>query len=218
MVHRDVKPHNIMINSSGVAKLCDLGIAKLRTQATTIIHGRARLVGTPAYISPEQAQGEKDVDIRTDIYSLGATFYYLVTGSVPFPGTTVEEVFRKHLTENLIHPIQHNPRLSSRLNAVILKMMAKDKRMRYQSPTELIALLEGMKQPATVQPISPFTRPVTTAPPRVDKRFSQVPVAELASDKSISGNPFEPLVPKKALSRISPKHIRRLKKGKFKRL
>lgn len=146
MVHRDVKPHNIMVNSSGIAKLCDLGIAKLRTHASTVIKGKARLIGTPAYIAPEQARGEK-VDVRADIYSLGATFYYLITGSVPFPGETIAEVIQKHLTERPIPPIQRSSHLSKRINDFILKMMEKDKEKRYQSPTELIAVLENVQQP-----------------------------------------------------------------------
>ncbi|MFC1672310.1 serine/threonine-protein kinase, partial [Planctomycetota bacterium] len=137
IVHRDVKPSNILIAKDGTAKLMDLGLAKsTREDIAVTVTGVA--LGTPHYISPEQARGERDLDTRADIYSLGATLYHMVTGVVPFDGDTAAVVMTKHLTEQLPSPRSKNPDLSPGMCRLIEKMMAKDAADRYASPTELI--------------------------------------------------------------------------------
>jgi len=137
LVHRDVKPGNIIITASGVAKLADLGLAKaFRTDSSVTQEGRT--IGTPDYASPEQARGELDVDIRTDIYSLGATLFHMVSGRVPFTGSTPAAIFAKHITEELppLHVMrQEFPEPIARL---IRKMMAKERDRRHANPAELI--------------------------------------------------------------------------------
>ncbi len=137
MIHRDVKPDNIMVTSAGVAKLCDLGLAKsLAGDSSVTQTGLA--VGTPHYISPEQARGEDGVDVRADIYSLGATLYHMVAGRTPYAGSSAAVVMTKHLNDEVPNPRDERPDLSMGLVRLIEKMMAKDREDRYQVPEELI--------------------------------------------------------------------------------
>ena len=105
-------------------------------------------IGTPYYISPEQVRGQVDVDIRGDIYSLGATLYHMVTGKVPYPGETPQEVMRKHVDKNsqLVPPDHVNTRLSSGLGVVVETMMAKNRDNRYRNPDDLILDLKCLLQ------------------------------------------------------------------------
>jgi serine/threonine-protein kinase len=141
LIHRDIKPGNIMITKENTVKLCDLGLARLGPKATDTV-GRQALTGTPAYLSPEQARGLPDIDIRSDIYSLGSTFYYILTGAPPFIGTSAVEVITKHLTQHPTPPKDKKPSISSLTNTIILKMLAKNRLERYQTPTDLLAQLE----------------------------------------------------------------------------
>jgi serine/threonine-protein kinase len=130
LLHRDVKPANIMIDSSGQAQLMDLGLAKGMAEDTGLsISGM--VLGTPHYMSPEQARGGETLDARADIYSLGATLYHLVTGHTPYPGTAALEVLGKVLNEPLTSPQEHEPSLSNACAHLIETMMAKDRDKRY---------------------------------------------------------------------------------------
>ncbi len=146
LVHRDVKPGNIMISDTGRVKLCDLGLAKeVNEGGATTSEGRA--MGTPDYISPEQARGQSDIDIRSDLYSLGATLYHLVCGRPPYHGTTPAVIMTKHLTEPLPPATTLAPNLPPGCAFIIHKAMEKDRDKRYQTPAELIedldTVLEG---------------------------------------------------------------------------
>jgi serine/threonine-protein kinase len=149
LLHRDLKPDNIMIARDGVAKLCDLGLAKNLTfslEPSGTSPGAA--VGTPHYIAPEQARGETTIDLRSDIYGLGATFYHMVVGDVPFPADSAQVVLAKHLTEMPPAPRSRNPLVSAAVDAVILRMMAKERERRPQSAEELMQALEGIPRDA----------------------------------------------------------------------
>lgn len=136
IIHRDVKPDNIMLSRDGVAKVLDLGLAKVVSEENRFDWmGR---VGTPLYMAPEIAAGRKDIDIRADLYSLGATFYHMVTGRVPFPGTSRDEVLRMHMEEDPEPPGEVNPLISAKVNFVIMKLLEKDRETRYQKPAELL--------------------------------------------------------------------------------
>ncbi len=143
LVHRDVKPENVMVTREGVAKLCDLGLAKdIRSDSSLTQAGTS--VGTPHYIAPEQARGEKDVDIRADVYGLGASLYHMLVGEVPFDGPTATVVMTKHVTEDLVPPIRRNPAISPGANAIVVKAMAKMREHRYQTPHEMQEDLEAV--------------------------------------------------------------------------
>jgi serine/threonine protein kinase len=142
LVHRDIKPSNIMLTQENVAKLADLGLARANTDTETIEKERGLTIGTPFYIAPEQIKGRDDIDTRADIYSLGATFYHMVTGKTPFQGDSIHELIEKHFHETLIPPDHLNPKLSSGVGEVIEIMMAKNRKSRYQHPEDLVIDLE----------------------------------------------------------------------------
>jgi serine/threonine protein kinase len=136
IVHRDIKPDNLMLTSKGDLKLVDLGIAK-RVDEDQALTQTGQAVGTPQYISPEQIRGVRDIDARADIYSLGATFYHLVTGHTPYKGTSGALVMSMHLTHPLPDPRTYEPTLSEGVCRVLRKMMAKDREERYPDVYEL---------------------------------------------------------------------------------
>ena len=137
IVHRDVKPDNILLTPDGTTKLADLGLAKsVEDDAGLTRIGSA--IGTPHYLSPEQARGAQELDSRTDIYSLGATLYHMLTGSPVFEGQTAAVVLSKHVNEMPVPPIEKNPGISSHANTILLKMLEKDPEDRYDTPAELI--------------------------------------------------------------------------------
>ena len=145
LIHRDVKPKNIMINSAGVVKLADMGLARATTDIEAAETEKGKAYGTPYYIAPEQIRGEVDIDGRADIYGLGATFYHMVTGRVPFMADDPTDVMRKHLREQLIPPDHINTSLSAGASEVIEVMMAKRKESRYDSADELLADLQAVR-------------------------------------------------------------------------
>ncbi|GJQ29928.1 MAG: hypothetical protein HBSAPP03_18120 [Phycisphaerae bacterium] len=146
IIHRDVKPKNIMQTRGGVAKLADMGLARAISDREAAEAEQGKAFGTPYYISPEQIRGELNIGPQADIYSLGATLYHMVTGSVPFDGKNPSAVMHKHLKADLVPPDHVNPKLGSGISEVIEMMMQKDPRARYQSCQDLIADLRLVRE------------------------------------------------------------------------
>jgi len=142
LIHRDVKPKNIMITDNGVAKLADMGLAREADDQVAAESEAGRAYGTPYYISPEQIRGEIDIDFRADIYSLGVTLYHMVTGQVPFEAPTPSAVMHKHLKSPLVPPDHLNRNLSVGISEVIEVMMAKNREDRYP---DIRLLLEDLR-------------------------------------------------------------------------
>ena len=142
LIHRDVKPANILITPDGLTKLADLGLARRVQDAALAEEEKGSTIGTPFYIAPELIGGQIEADTRADIYSLGATLYHMLTGQPPFPGAGALEVFQKHLTDELVPPDHINTALSAGVGEVVELMMVKDRTLRYQDPEELILDLE----------------------------------------------------------------------------
>lgn len=142
IIHRDIKPSNIVIMAENRIKLMDFGLAKEEIDRTITRHGT--ILGTPLYISPEQARGETAIDTRSDIYSLGITFYHLVTGEPPFADLDTSLLLTKKITDPIPSAKTQNPNLSDEVAYVIMKMCERDKAKRYSSPAELIEDLEKL--------------------------------------------------------------------------
>ncbi len=158
IVHRDLKPENMIIRDDGVMKLADLGLAIHSAAAEDLrLTAVGTTLGTPLYMSPEQACGDRDVDTRADIYSLGCTFYHALCGQPPFPGDDGLKIMRAHLHDEPPPPRDLRPDLDEGVEAVILTCMEKDRDKRYQTAMDLAQAIdlillaagqEGPPQPA----------------------------------------------------------------------
>lgn len=138
VVHRDLKPGNVIIREDGVCKLGDMGLALLEAREDLRVTAVGTSLGTPLYIAPEQASAVRDIDARADIYSFGCMFYHALCGRPPFPGDDGVEVMRAHLHDTPVLPRELVPELSEGIEAVILKCMLKDRERRYQNGSELV--------------------------------------------------------------------------------
>ncbi|MFE6964906.1 Stk1 family PASTA domain-containing Ser/Thr kinase [Agromyces sp. NPDC057679] len=135
VVHRDIKPGNIMITTTGQVKVMDFGIARAVSDSATTVAQTTAILGTASYFSPEQAKGET-VDARTDLYSTGVVLFEMLTGRPPFRGDTPVAVAYQHVSERPVKPSIINPKVSPALDAVVLHALAKDREQRYQTAVE----------------------------------------------------------------------------------
>src|SRR5262245_16401308 len=166
IVHRDIKPGNVMLNQYGAVKVMDFGIARAVSDTSSTMTQTAAVIGTAQYLSPEQARGET-VDARSDLYSTGCLLYELLTGRPPFVGESPVAVAYQHVRENPAPPSSYDPDIPPEVDAVVLKALAKNRDERYQSAAEMRAdihrILAGQQVTAPLAPIAE-TRQLYGAP------------------------------------------------------
>ncbi len=191
LIHRDVKPKNIMITKEGVVKLADMGLARAISDKEAAEAEAGRAFGTPYYISPEQIRGEKDIGPPADIYSLGATLYHMVTGSVPYEGKNPSAVMHKHLKSELVPPDHVNPKLSAGISEVIEMMMAKRVKDRYANCTDVLvdlrALKKGETPPIAHKDVLPETELASLAAAEAAAAIAEIPQDESRRKAGRSG-------------------------------
>jgi tRNA A-37 threonylcarbamoyl transferase component Bud32/Flp pilus assembly protein TadD len=190
VLHRDIKPSNVLITPQGDVFLTDFGLAKIAQTGESTL-SQDMMVGTPQYISPEQAQGRPDLDVRTDIYSLGVVLYELLVGRVPFQADTPYAVVHDHIFSPLPMPRSLNPALPEPFERVLLKALAKERDDRYLAVNDLLDALEKAFA-ESVQAAPTVIAPAKIVPePAVD-------VADVAAPVSPAAIPVEPAPPKPA--------------------
>jgi serine/threonine protein kinase len=142
VVHRDVKPENIILDAERRAKVSDFGLAMHRDVDHMTLTQEGTMVGSFYYVSPEQIDGDRSIDGRSDVYSLGATMYFALTGRPPFVGETPQEVVQRHLSGNWVSPRQYNPRISKHTARLVRKAMACNRARRFQSMEAFVAAID----------------------------------------------------------------------------
>ena len=205
LIHRDIKPENLLVDRLGLVKLADLGLVNSpelaeadeairagkappssRAPPATRLPPRARrrsstrLVGTPSFMAPEQANDAARVDGRADIYSLGCTLYFLLTGRPPFEGRTAAEILNKHQTEVVTPPDQVVKTVPRSLSTIMLKMLAKRPEERYATVNEVIDALEGFLGVASTGSFIPREEQASLLE-RCVQQFNAAPSARLTS-------------------------------------
>ena len=192
VVHRDIKPANLLLQEESGSKtlqvkILDFGLARLRDAAGAPSSGEHALMGTPDFLSPEQTKNLHSADIRSDLYSLGCTFYYLITGQVPFPGGNVLHKLSRHDRE-VARPLEElRPDVPKSVARIVRKLMAKDPADRYQTPDELMDALAAhavpsvldwsparrdAKKPAKIHDSEADTHPGGKSPPQSSEQDS----------------------------------------------
>jgi len=175
MIHRDIKPGNIMIDRAGNAKILDMGLARFyrdEKDQLTLKYDDKNVLGTADYVSPEQTRDSRNIDTRADIYGLGATFQFMLTGQPPFPDGTVAEKLISHQTKKPRTVREIRPEVSQGLSKIIEKMLAKDPADRFQSASEVAAALEVSTE-ASIEPPPPEEMPKLSPAALAESAFAK---------------------------------------------
>lgn len=179
LIHRDIKPDNLLITPSGNLKLIDMGL--IRNMELTSLTLTGAIIGTPHYLSPEQAKGEKKLDIRSDIYAVGATMYYMLTGTPPFHSDHPLEVISAHVHQPVPNPLQYTPELSQPIVATLYWTLEKSKELRPSSPAVLKNTLE-----AILNDKSNYPPPLTQYLQQIQNRTPPTLLTPLTSEETHS--------------------------------
>ncbi|MFA6564686.1 MAG: SUMF1/EgtB/PvdO family nonheme iron enzyme [Verrucomicrobiia bacterium] len=196
LIHRDIKPDNIFLSKAGEVKVGDLGLAKSVGSASTDLTASGMAMGSPHYISPEQARGLKDIDFRADIYSLGCTLYHMLTGRTPYDGDDSMSIMMKHVNDPPPAIFKVWPQCPMPLGMLVGRMLAKDRNTRHRSYEDLLADLlavhDKLKHVEVPAPVAPAPAPARTstppAPVSVAKAKARDSKAALRNSKLVIGS------------------------------
>ena len=196
IIHRDIKPDNLMLTHEGTIKVGDLGLAKwMSDDGSGGMTQSGVVMGTPFYISPEQVRGSRDVDWRSDIYSLGATLHHMVTGRIPYEGTSPAVIMAMHLNSPVPEPNRANPSLDADVCAIIRKMMAKNVEDRFQTMEDVDAALAeyqaGKMRSAQFAP--GVVSPLPAQPPTEPQRLPTEPPERIRLPIMVQSEPGAPV-------------------------
>jgi eukaryotic-like serine/threonine-protein kinase len=176
VVHRDLKPDNVLVDRDGRVVITDFGIARALRDGDAVVKTQGRPIGTPAYMAPEQVQGVADVDARADLYALGAMLYEMLTGERAWPGESVFAVAAARLVEPPPDPRKKTPAIPLGVAAVVLRCMARDRDVRFTSAEEVLHALDHATAAATPAPAGrPAVRPSTRPGPEATKNVAVLP-------------------------------------------
>ena len=190
VVHRDIKPANVMITDSNAVKVMDFGIARAVSDSSATLAHTNGIVGTAQYFSPEQARGET-VDLRTDLYSTGVLLYEMLTGRPPFTGETAVSVAYQHVSELAPTPSTINPSISSAIDSVVMKSLAKDRNARFQSASEFRAALIASVSGQSVESFDDGAQPATAPMQPIDQAVLEPTIVQPVLPES---DPFAELL------------------------
>ncbi|MFP6753123.1 MAG: serine/threonine-protein kinase, partial [Pirellulaceae bacterium] len=220
LIHRDVKPGNVMVTPKGVAKVSDLGLAGF-VHAADDDPRNGKIVGTADYLPPEQIRNPTDITPSSDIYSLGCTLYYAITGKVPYPGGTTNDKAHRHLHDHPWHPRRFNNSISEEFVEIIAEWMEKDPARRIGSCAEVVSRLEPFAENIASLPAQQLVRSPWSSPPlpgqeetlvEEDGTGSRSSQAVLGTDPLEAGSQDTelsqiPAAPPLALSELEPTSI-----------
>ncbi|MCR4601299.1 MAG: Stk1 family PASTA domain-containing Ser/Thr kinase [Clostridia bacterium] len=203
LIHRDVKPHNILITEDGTVKITDFGIARA-VNSSTIVNGTSTVMGSVHYLSPEQARGD-NVDARSDLYSLGIVMYEMLTGRVPFDGENAVSVAMMHMNQDVPAPSLSNPGLSSVMDAVVLKLTRRDPGQRFQTADEVIRALDSVSSAAAGDvSVNSFED--------LDRGYESVPDEGAAEEEGLLARAMRMKASAKPKKRLSPEEKKKNKR------
>ena len=186
IVHRDIKPANVMLTNSGRIKVMDFGIARAVADTSATMTQTAAVIGTAQYLSPEQARGET-VDARSDIYSAGCLLYELLVGRPPFRGDSPVSVAYQHVRETPVPPSQLDSLVTSDMDAIVLKALAKDAGQRYQTASEMRDDINRLLAGQSVRAVAPATVPLPTGTTEPTRVLPAAPEPQFATVSAVEG-------------------------------